>query len=37
MPSWRDYDSVALVLGTIIRTIECVYLQLPAGIAIWQS
>jgi len=31
MPSWRDYHRIALVLGTILRTIDCVYLQLPGG------
>jgi len=31
MPSWRDYHRIALVLGTILRTINCVYLQLPGG------
>jgi len=29
MPSWRDYHRIALVLGTILRTIDFVYLQLP--------
>ena len=29
--SLRDYHSIALVLGTILRTIDCVYLQLPDG------
>ena len=28
-PSWRDYHSIALGLGTLLRTIHCVYLQLP--------
>jgi hypothetical protein len=31
MPSWRDYHSIALGLGTILRVIDCVYLQLPGG------
>jgi len=31
MPSWRDYHRIALVLGTILRTIDCLYLQLPDG------
>jgi len=31
MPSWRNYHRVALVLGTIHRTIDCVYLQLPGA------
>ena len=31
MPSWRDYHRIALVGGTILRTIDCVYLQLPGG------
>ena len=31
MPSWCDYHSIALVLGKILRTIDCVYLQLPGG------
>jgi len=31
MPSWRDYHRIALVLGTILRTIDCVYLQRPGG------
>jgi len=26
-----DYHRIALVLGTILRTIDCVYLQLPGG------
>ena len=29
--SWRNLDSNALVLGTILVTIDCVYLQLPSG------
>jgi hypothetical protein len=31
MPSWRNYHCIALVLGTIHQTINCVYLQLPSG------
>jgi hypothetical protein len=31
MRSWRDYHRIALVFGTILRTIDCVYLQLPDG------
>jgi hypothetical protein len=31
MPSLRDYYRIALVLGTIHRTIDSVYLQLPGG------
>jgi hypothetical protein len=31
MPSWRDYQRIELVLGTILRTIDFVYLQLPGG------
>jgi hypothetical protein len=31
MPSWRNYHSIALVLDTMHRTIDCVYLQLPGG------
>jgi len=31
MPAWRDSHSIALILGTILRTIDCVYLQLPCG------
>jgi hypothetical protein len=31
MPSWRDYQRIALVLGTILQTSDCVYLQLPGG------
>jgi len=31
MPSWRDYHHIALVLGTILRTMDCEYLQLPGG------
>jgi len=31
MPSWRDYDRIALGLGTLLGTIYCVYLQLPGG------
>jgi hypothetical protein len=30
-PSWRDDHHIALVLGTILLTIDCVYLQLPGG------
>ena len=30
MPSWRKYHSIALVLGTILVTIDGVYLQLPS-------
>jgi hypothetical protein len=31
MPSWRDYHCTALILGKILLTIDCVYLQLPSG------
>jgi len=31
MHSWRDYHRLALNLGTVLRTINCVYLQLPDG------
>ena len=31
MPSSRDYHRIVLVLGTILRTINCVYLQLSGG------
>jgi len=31
MPSWHDYYCIALILVTILRTIDCVYLQLPLG------
>jgi len=31
MPSWRDYHRIALVLGTILLTIHCIYPQLPRG------
>jgi len=31
MPFWRNHHPIALVLGTIHRTIDCVYLQLPGG------
>ena len=31
MPSWHGYHSYALVPGTILWTIDCVYLQLPSG------
>jgi len=31
MPSWCNYRSITLVLGTILRTIDFVYLQLPGG------
>jgi hypothetical protein len=31
MRSWRDYHRIALVLGTILRTIDFVYLQLSDG------
>jgi hypothetical protein len=30
-PSWRDYHRIALVLGPILQTIDCVYLQLAGG------
>jgi hypothetical protein len=30
-PSWRDYHRFALALGTILQTIDCVYLQFPGG------
>jgi len=29
MPSWRHYHSIAFVPGTILHTIDCVYLQGP--------
>jgi hypothetical protein len=29
MHSWLNSHSIALVLSTILRTIDCVYLQLP--------
>jgi hypothetical protein len=31
MPSWLDYHSIALVLGTILQTIDCAYFQLLGG------
>jgi hypothetical protein len=31
MASWRDYHRIALVLGTILRIIDCAYLQLSDG------
>jgi len=31
MPYWRDYHGIALDLGTILRTIHCLYLQLAGG------
>jgi len=31
MSSWRNYHRIAHVLGTILRTIDCVYLQHPGG------
>jgi len=31
MPSWRGHHSIALVFGTILRTIDCVYYPLPGG------
>jgi hypothetical protein len=31
MPSWRNYHRIALVLGTILETIDRVYLQLSGG------
>ena len=31
MPFWRNYHGIALVLGTILRTIDSVYPQLPGG------
>jgi len=31
MLSWHSYHRIALVLGTILRTIDYVYLQLPSG------
>jgi hypothetical protein len=30
-PSWYDYHRIALVIGTILQTIDGVYLQLPGG------
>jgi len=32
MPSWREHHSIALVPGTILWTIVCVYVQPPGGI-----
>jgi len=31
MPCWRDHHSIALILCTILQSIDCVYLQLPGG------
>jgi len=31
MSSWRNDHSIALVLGTIHQTIDCVYVPLPGG------
>jgi len=31
MRSWHNYHSTALVLGTLLPTIDCVYLQAPGG------
>jgi len=31
MPSWHGYHSIALVVGTILGTIDPIYLQLPGG------
>jgi hypothetical protein len=31
MPFWSDFHRIALVLGTILQTINCLYLQLPDG------
>jgi hypothetical protein len=31
MPFWHDYHHIALILGTILLTFDCVYLQLPGG------
>jgi hypothetical protein len=29
MPSWCDYDRIALVIGIVLRMIQCVNFQLP--------
>ena len=31
MPSWHVFHTIALILGAILPTIDCVYLQLPGG------
>jgi len=31
MPSGPEHPRIALVLGTILRGIDCIYLQLPGG------
>jgi len=31
MPSWRNYHSIGLVIGTILQTIDFAYIQLPGG------
>jgi len=31
MPSWREYHSIALLLGTVLQIIVCVYRQFPCG------
>ena len=31
MPSWRNHDSITVILGTILRTIDYAYLPLPCG------
>jgi len=43
MCSWREYHSTVLVLGTILRTLDCVYLQLSgrnpsfAKLKVWEN
>ena len=37
MPSWRDHHSIALILCTVLRTIDCVYSQLPSGNPPWAE
>jgi len=29
MRCWREYQCIAIILGTILPSIDCVYLQLP--------
>jgi len=35
MPSWPDYQWIAIILGTILRVIDCVYLELRGGNPVW--
>jgi hypothetical protein len=36
-PSWCDYHRIALVIGTILETMDGVYRQLPGGNPDWAE